>query len=274
MLISFAICRSSYTPAVSEEGLTTMDRPECSATADDLITLNRAVMVARLLSGMAHEVNNALQVIGGTVELLEEHPDITEDVVKGLAHIQTQGTRAAMVIAEVLAFAREKTDTIGRSNLRDIAAQAVALRSFAIRRAGLRIIFSAPDTDTFIVEGNGALIQQLILNLIANAEQAMAGQQGGTIQVDLRAETSFATLRVTDTGPGVARELANWCFEPFTTTRSRLESSGIGLAAARAIATRHGGTLEIESTESGATFVARLPLRGQKRDAEGPLQKA
>ena len=93
----------------------------------DLLTLNRAATVARLLAGVAHEVNNALQVIGGTTELMQTTPGLPASVADGLQRIAVQNTRAAAAIQEVMLFARQK-DATGRTNLREIASRSVALR--------------------------------------------------------------------------------------------------------------------------------------------------
>ena len=131
----------------------------------DLLTLNRAATVARLLAGVAHEVNNALQVIGGTTELMQTTPGLPASVADGLQRIAVQNTRAAAAIQEVMLFARQK-DATGRTNLREIASRSVALRSFAIGRARLTISLDAPTTGRFVVNGNAALLQLAVLNLI------------------------------------------------------------------------------------------------------------
>src|SRR5882672_8959267 len=99
---------------------------------EDLMTLNRSATVARLLSGVVHEVNNALQVIGGTTELMQDTPGLPESVAKGLQRIYAQNTRAAVALSEVMTFSRQRGDARGRVNARDILAKAVALRSYAI----------------------------------------------------------------------------------------------------------------------------------------------
>src|SRR5262245_36346843 len=225
---------------------------------EDLLLLNRAATVARLLAGVAHEVNNALQVIGATAELLEDRPGLPDSIVKGLQRIRSQGARAAGAVSEVLSFTREKADLRSRVNLRDIVSRAVALRTYSIARAGLTIGLDAPEA-IFIVEGNRAQIQQAVLNLIANAEQALAGIRGGAIRVEMANDGPHVLVRVADNGPGVPDDLRDRIFEPFVTTRSRLEYSGIGLSAARMVAEGHGGSLTIEPADHGASFAMRLP---------------
>jgi len=224
----------------------------------DLLTLNRAATVARLLAGVAHEVNNALQVIGGTTELMQTTPGLPASVADGLKRIAVQNTRAAAAIQEVMLFARQK-DATGRTNLREIASRSVALRSFAVGRARLTIALDAPTTGRFVVNGNAALLQLAVLNLIVNSEQALAGQKGGAIRVELEEAPGSVVLRVTDNGPGVDQAARAELFESFFTTRSRDEASGLGLSVARIVVEQHGGTLALKEQDAGACFEVRLP---------------
>jgi signal transduction histidine kinase len=226
---------------------------------DDLVTLNRSATVARLVAGVFHELNNSLQVIGGLAELLQDTPGIPPAVADGLRRIHGQNTKAGMAVAEVMAFSRQKTDARGRVNMRDLTTRAVGLRTFAIGRARLTMVYDPPKSGGVDVEGFPNQLLLVVLNLIVNAEQALAGQQGGTIRVDLELPAGWVVVRVSDNGPGIDPAMAVQVFEPFMTTRSREESSGIGLAVARHIAEQHGGTLTLEPSNAGATFALRLP---------------
>ncbi len=113
--------------------------PPVSLTPDDYLTLNRLATVARLLSGAAHEVNNALQVISGSVELLQGYPDMPEPVRTGLDRISGQVSRAAKAIMGVSAFSRMQGDGVHRIDVRELTTRAVALRQHAIARAGLTV---------------------------------------------------------------------------------------------------------------------------------------
>ena len=225
----------------------------------DLVTLNRASVVARLLSGVTHEVNNALQVIGGMAELLQTTDALPQSVVKGLQRIASQNARAAAAIQQLMAFSRQKADAPGRTNLREIVNQAVALRSYAISRARLSIEVDVSSTGRFVVLGNAVLLQLAILNLIINAEQALAGQKGGAIRLALDERPGSIVLRVADNGPGVGAAAREELFESFFTTRSRDEASGLGLFVTKLVAEQHGGTLTLEPQHEGAAFALRLP---------------
>jgi C4-dicarboxylate-specific signal transduction histidine kinase len=227
---------------------------------EDLVTLNRAATVARLVSGVFHELNNHLLVIGGTTELITDAPGTPEAVAKGLARILTANARATAAILEAMRFVRQTPDVAdGSVNMRDLVHHALALRAYAFGKARLTTSFEAPKEGRASVNGSAVLLEQALLNLIINAEQALAGQAGGTIRLQMQLPDGWVVLRVSDNGPGVDPAIADRLFEPFATTRARDESCGLGLCVARALTERHGGTLTVEKSDAGACFALRLP---------------
>ena len=240
-----------------------------SPPEDALVGLNRLATIARLLSGAVHDVNNALQVISGTVELLETRPDLPPPMHDALARLRGQSSKAAGALAQVLAFTRAPRDSKGPINLRELADESLAMRDFAIRRARLSATLVADGPGPFIVSGNRGDLQQVLLNMLMNAEQALAGR-GGTIVVRLSIEGGETVLRVMDEGGGVTISPPEQVFEPFVTSRAPFEAPGLGLWAARQIMRDHGGTLTLEPREAGASFAMRLPtavLRAPSRPA-------
>jgi signal transduction histidine kinase len=235
------------------------EREDLGPQREDLVTLNRAATVARLVAGVFHELNNSLQVIGGLAELLQDTPGLPANVADGLRRIHGQNAKAGSAIAEAMLFARQKTDVRGRVNMRDLVVRSVGLRSFAIGRARLAVTFEPPKDGKVDVAGSASLLQQAVLNLIVNAEQALAGQAGGAIRLEMELPDGWVVLRVTDNGKGVDPAIVDRLFEAFVTTRSRDESSGLGLFVARDIAEHHGGTLTNEASPNGASFVLKLP---------------
>jgi len=226
---------------------------------EDLIALNRSATIARLVAGVFHELNNSLQVIGGLAELLQTTPGTPPSVADGLRRIQAQNAKAGSAIAELMAFTRQKPEARGRVSMRDVATRAVGLRAFSIARARLTIVYEPPKSGVVTVHGFANQLMLAVLNLVINAEQALAGQPAGVIRVDLDLPEDWVVVRVSDNGGGVDPAMADRVFDPFVTTRPREESSGLGLAVARQIAEQHGGTLAMEQAEKGACFALRLP---------------
>ena len=229
--------------------------------ADALLALNRSTTAARLLSGVIHEINNALQVISGTVEILQGRTDLGDPVTRALERVRNQSTRAANALADVLVFTKGSVDESGPVDLREAITYCMGVRQFAINRAGLSTRFEPDPGHAFIVQGTKSLLQQAVLNLIVNAEQALTGSRG-VIDVGLKKNAEWVEVRVADEGAGVLLDPRERAFEPFVSTKDAWQGAGLGLWAARAIVEAHQGTLTIEERPAGAVFVMRLPLTG------------
>jgi C4-dicarboxylate-specific signal transduction histidine kinase len=225
---------------------------------DDHVTLNRLATAARLMSGATHEVNNALQVISGTVELLMASPEVPDPVLRALKRIHAQSARAAAAMLGVTALSRLPSGEPTTLDMREVVARATALRRYAIGRAGLSVsLDSTPEP--LLVTGNADQLLQAVVNLIENAEQALTGQPAGRIQITTALDGTTVCVSVVDNGPGLSTDVAEHAFDPFVTTRPRPDSVGLGLPVARAIAGAHGGTLVAEPSAQGASFALRLP---------------
>jgi signal transduction histidine kinase len=221
-----------------------------------LVALSRSVTTGRLLSGVVHEVNNALLVISGTVELLEGQPDLPDAMVRGLERLRRQSARAASALSDVTSFTQaslqDKTDV----QLRELTQAAVDLRRFAATRAGVSLQYD-PGTDPCLVRANSGYLEQAILNLIINAETGMRGTKGRVV-IDVSMQDNWATIRVSDERPRSPGQ-AESAFQPFDHTRPVADSSGLALFAARAIAEAHGGTLQLDEQNASTSYVIRLP---------------
>src|SRR6186713_1250041 len=177
------------------------------------LTLNRLATIARLVAGAAHEVNNALQVIGGSAELLQNRTDLPEPVQKTLSRIRDQAARAASAMTGVVALSRAQRDA-GTSlvDICDVAARAVDLRRYSIGRADLKVQLDAP-SEPQLVNGHRLHLLQAALNMIQNAEQALASQRSGCIRVQVIEAGDYVVLRVSDDGPGVPPGEADRIFQ-------------------------------------------------------------
>lgn len=224
-----------------------------------LVALNRAATAARLMAGAVHEVNNALQVISGSVELLEQQPDLAAPVVKSLDRIKRQSERAAAALAEVLAFTKAPLDGQERFNLRDVVTRAVGLRRYAAGRLGLSIEIEGESTSPDLATANAGYVQQAVLNLLVNAEQAMAASAPGAIRVSLPRTEDRIGVQVRDSGPGLATEVTEGRGRPFVSTKAPAEGAGLGLWTSEHIAQLFGGSLETVSDTTGTVATLWLP---------------
>jgi signal transduction histidine kinase len=236
-------------------------KPETASqncTPDGLVALSRAATTARLLAGVIHEINNALLVVSGTVELLEGRRDLPEATARPLERLRTQSHRMALAIAQVTAFTQAPLGEVTDMSFRDVVRMAVDLRRFAVTRAGLTMEVAA-EGDPCLTRGNPGELQQAVLNLIISAEQALAGTRGH-LAVETARTPEWVQVRVADDRPAASESLEQM-FEPFVATRSPTDLSGLGLFAARAIAEGHGGTLAVERDGERTALVMRLPAK-------------
>jgi signal transduction histidine kinase len=231
---------------------------------EDLIALNRLATIARVLAGTAHDVNNALQIISGSAEMLAGQPEMTDLSRRAIQRIQTQSARAAAAVTEVMQFAREQGDAAARVSLRDVGSRAAMLRAYAVRRAGLRLEFDADGVPPALVNGHRAQLLQAVLNLIMTAEQALRGMPEGTIRLAIRETPDAVRLTVTDGGRGLPPELSGRLFEPFVSTHPVPDTPGLGLTAARLIARAHGGEVTVANASPGCEATLRLPPAGAR----------
>ena len=230
------------------------DRLPDSAT---LLALSRAVTTARLQSGLMHQINNAMLVISGTVELLEARTDLPEAATRGLERVRRQAERMTAAMGEIAAFTKGTGDRSAAVDLRALASHAVDLRRFAIARAGLTIeLHTAPDA--LRVRGDAAQLTLALVNLILSAEQALAGTPG-RILVETMLTPPHGVVRVSDTRSGSGPPLPE-----LSTLFAEGQGDGdlvqLGVVAARLIAAAHGGDVSASAADGSAAVLLRLPV--------------
>jgi two-component system, NtrC family, sensor kinase len=223
-----------------------------------LIHSERLSAVGQLVSGVAHELNNPLQSILGFTELLidaEGRPEQRRD----LEQVRSEAVRAGKIVRNLLAFVRRSSSERTIANVNEIVKTTISLRSYEFGSANIRLFERYRETLPEVVV-NPEEIQQVILNLILNAEQAMrTAHRGGTLTVTTDQVDETVTIEIQDDGPGVPPALAGRVFEPFFSTKEVGEGTGLGLSIAMGIAEAHGGTLTLVPTDKGACFRLSLP---------------
>ena len=227
-----------------------------------LIHSERLSAVGQLVSGVAHELNNPLQSILGFTELLidaEERPELRRD----LEQVRSEAIRAGKIVRNLLAFVRRSSSERTIVSVNDIVKThhlAAIVRVRIGEHPAVRKLRRRPAC----VVVNPEEIQQVILNLILNAEQAMrTAHRGGTLTVTTECDRWDGDIQIQDDGPGVPPALAGRVFEPFFSTKEVGEGTGLGLSIAMGIAEAHGGTLTLVPTEQGRVFpsgVARASM--------------
>lgn len=219
----------------------------------------RLIGLGRLAAGVAHEINNPLAYVEINLRALEQESkaalasapewgEALQDCLDGVERIQT-------VISELDSFGRPSFDT-GVQSMNDVASDAARLARSQLRSTTeLRLHLGEPS----FIFGDKRRLAQVVLNLIRNADQALAAQPG-RIEVFTHSHDGEAWLEVTDNGPGIPAELRERIFEPFFTTKAPDKGTGLGLALSAEIMRRHDGALSlIERGSFGACFRLVLP---------------
>jgi signal transduction histidine kinase/CheY-like chemotaxis protein len=227
-----------------------------------LLQAEKLAALGQTISGVAHELNNPLATILTWAERLSQRP-ADDQTRRGVETILGEAERAAKIVRNLLTFARKRHTTRAMVDLNQVVRETLALRSYEQRvnnittiealAAGLPQAFADPHQ-----------IQQVLLNLVINAEQAMITSSGhGTLVVrtwhDL--DRDAVVLEVTDDGPGVPEDVQPRIFDPFFTTKDVGKGTGLGLTVAYAIVQEHGGRITISSDAGrGASFAVELPV--------------
>jgi signal transduction histidine kinase len=225
---------------------------------EQLAQINRLATVARFVSSLAHELNNSLQVMGGLIELLAERDDLPQDALLRIERIGTHADQAGGKIKQVVSYVRAPAEPHARVDLGALVDHALTLRSYELERAGIRTIRAAAE-QRFVVRGSARDLEQAVLNLLANAQEAIAGADTRELRIGMTRTAGRVRLSVTDTGPGVPLGLRERIFEPFFTTHPASGAVGLGLPVAAHTAAAHGGRLSVLDEGPGATFVLDLP---------------
>ncbi|HME68765.1 MAG TPA: ATP-binding protein, partial [Myxococcota bacterium] len=261
--------------------LVVRDLREVAGLRSRLVTSGRLAAVGELAAGIAHEINNPIAFIHANLNQLQRH----WKVVGAALHAACADRESAAILSEGEELVSESLEGIDRiaAIVRDIrgfshagrAQRSVAdprpLVESALRMAapqlGLRVRVEKELSPVPGIHCAPQEIQQVLINLVLNACQAIEGE--GTIRVVVRGEGNQVVLCVEDDGCGIPAEVIDRIFDPFFTTKSVGEGTGLGLAISYEIVRRHGGEIEVESTPGrGSVFRVRLPAARDEGDDE------
>jgi PAS domain S-box-containing protein len=225
---------------------------------DQLVRSERMSAIGQLISGVAHELNNPLQSIIGSLELLLNEPT-DPDIRDDLERARREAGRAVRIVRNLLAFVRRAPDERLLMDVNEIVRAVVNLRVYELEVGGI-VVREHYAAELPLVLVSREEIQQVLANLIINAQQAMSVRGRGVLTVRTFASGNDVTVEVCDDGPGVAPEVGGRIFEPFVSTKS--SSGGLGLSLSFGIATAHGGSLDLIPSDVGACFRMTLPGAG------------
>jgi signal transduction histidine kinase/CheY-like chemotaxis protein len=230
--------------------------------------------LGKVVAGIAHELNNPLTTIMGNIQLLLAR-GLPAAAVSESRRIYQEAERARRIVKNLLYFARENKPDRSLVNLNEIVERTIALRSYELKLKSIRVQTDlAPNLPKTMADSYQ--LQQVVLNLLMNAEQALIGSpRRGVVKVrtgySKRRAFDRVTLAISDNGQGIPAEIASRIFDPFFTTKPPGMGTGLGLSIVYGIVRQHDGEISFESEPgSGTKFIIELPLVNAPADYPKP----
>jgi two-component system NtrC family sensor kinase len=237
-----------------------------------IMVCERLASLGTLAAGVAHEINNPLAIIkesAGWMRQLfakDELKDIPrhDDFVKALDKVEKSVERASRITHQLLGFVGKSESSLSEVNLTELIEEAIQLISHEAQNRDIRVLRQMePSANT--IWSDPYQLRQVLLNLLTNAMHAV--NSDGTITIAIEDVGDCRTITISDTGPGIPRENLDKIFEPFFSTKSPGQGTGLGLFVSRGIVEKLGGTIEVASKiGQGASFSIRLPKQPQNTD--------
>ena len=273
----------TYKPILDEHGEVTriinyaIEVTELRRLTEQLRQAQKMEAVGRLAGGVAHDFNNLLTAVMGTAELMADHLTDEETLQSAIRDIQHLAGRGASLTRQLLAFSRRQ---VTKAALIDINLLVSNMQDMIQRLIGEQVLLGvdlAPGLPPVFADANQ--IEQVIMNLVVNARDAMS--RGGALTIrtwqSRRGSESASTasssgtkpyvvLVVADTGGGVPPDILPHIFEPFFTTKEEGKGTGLGLSTVYAIVQAYGGTVTVDTSDQGATFMVHLPAAAPQAD--------
>jgi signal transduction histidine kinase len=246
-------------------------RSRLDRSRNQLLIAERLASVGKLAASVAHEIRNPLTAMKMWLFSIQEAVHGNADLERKLAVISEEIVRLDSIVRNFLEFSRPRTLDCQRQDIGGVIDQTLELLGPRFRGEKIRINYTPPHALPPVM-ADTAQIKQVLLNLLGNAADAMAG--GGEIRIAAGAEKDsdgrpIVVVRICDTGPGMPQDIQSRIFEPFFTTKE--QGTGLGLCIAVQVMVRHDGGLVLESsTEKGTTFAVWLPAAPEESHAQDP----
>jgi PAS domain S-box-containing protein len=230
--------------------------------------------IGRLVSGVAHEVNNPLAAILGFTDLLLENPEVPVSARDDLQIILQETQRTKDIVQDLLSFARQRPVQRELVQVNNVLRQTIKLRSYDFASHGVEVLEDFEEALAPAL-GDSQQLQQVFLNILNNAYDAVqeAGQRG-RIKIHTRRRIDMIEVAISDNGTGIAD--TQRIFDPFYTTKQVGKGTGLGLSICYGIVRAHGGEIQCWSNEeeAGSTFVVRIPVATESSLAAAASKEA
>jgi signal transduction histidine kinase/CheY-like chemotaxis protein len=234
---------------------------------------SRLTSIGEMAAGIAHEINNPLTPILGFADMLLKR-DLPEDVKDDLQIIRDSARRTADVTRRLLLFARQSKPMRTLCNINEVVETTLQLRAYHLKTNNIKVITEL-DPELPQTMADAGQLQQVVLNLIMNAEYSMVhARGGGNLLIKTEKMGNIICLSVKDDGPGISKENMEKLFTPFFSTKKVSEGTGLGLSVCHGIVAEHNGRIYAESkVGKGATFIVELPVVRQEKEEEAKLSE-
>ena len=246
---------------------------------DRMINMEKLASIGTLAAGVAHEINNPMTVILGFAEHLLGQTEDLPDIHDTLKIIEEEGLRCKKIVENLLTFARAPERTETRADINPLLEKTLAVVKNTLLTKKIRLD-SSFTTDLPLAAGDPSELQQVFINLINNARDAMKG--GGILKVETKPAPDGKRLAIefSDTGNGIPREAQTKIFDPFFTTKKTGEGTGLGLSMSYGIITKFGGNIIFTTfpadeypEKHGTTFTVYLPIASEPESGEAVSSK-
>lgn len=229
-----------------------------------LIQSEKLASLGETIAGIAHEINNPLTAILSNAQLLALRRGGAADE-SSINAIVVEAKRTADLVKNLLAFSRKESKKREVVGVNELIKQAINLKRYQLRVNNIQLI-AEPCTTSYPVLVTAQQMQQVLLNLLNNAEQAVSKvDRPGIIKVEAGRRGEKVFITVTDNGTGIPTQVMPFIFDPFFTTKNLGEGTGLGLSLAHTLIENHGGTISAKSEPGNTVFTIELPLARSPR---------
>jgi two-component system C4-dicarboxylate transport sensor histidine kinase DctB len=231
---------------------------------EQLVQVGKLATLGELATGVAHELNNPLNnvglFVGNAIDQIEAGLARDAELLEALGRAAEQVEKATQIISHLRTFGRAAPARFEPVDVDDVLERALSLMEEQLRLRQIEVVLDL-DPVPAVVDGNAIQLEQVFLNLLTNARDALAEAPRKQIGLVLRCEDGRVVLVFRDTGPGIPAEVEGRIFDPFFTTKEVGSGTGLGLSIAYGIVRDHGGTISLASEPGeGAAFRVELPL--------------
>lgn len=257
---SFGVTSYSIGPVPGDTVLVFDDQTDRRRLQDQLVQSEKMSAIGQLIAGIAHDLNNPLASVVGFADFLLEGPDVPAHLVEPVRVIQQEAERAAAIVRNLLSFARRQDHQRKATELGPLLTATVNLLRTQMISRRVDVFLDVAD-DLPAIDADAGQIQQVFVNLVSNAAQAIeSAGRAGRVVLRARPWQDGAAIEVSDDGPGMSPAVSAQVFEPFFTTKAEGQGTGLGLAICQGIVREHGGRIQLATTPGkGATFTVELP---------------